>query len=473
MGPNAFKFVDLLKEMKQTYWQILPLCPTGYGNSPYAGLSAFAGNPNLISLDYLLEMKLLDDSDIANEYNFSTAKVEFQKVVKFKERALKLSFNKFQESDSFDLLFQKFENKSIFWLDNFTTYMALKLEYNEKPWIEWPKMYHQPNSEPVEEWKIKNPDKIKYQKFIQFIFDLQWSKLKKYANDNGIYIIGDLPLYVQHDSSDVWTQKKIFKLNENYETIYVAGVPPDGLSAIGQRWGNPVYSWEANKKDGFKWWMKRLNHCIEIYDLTRLDHFIGYERYWEINAKEPTAVKGQWLPGPRSDIFDKLLETQSYLPFISEDLGLVTEEVFQLRDKYNFPGMKIIQFAFSPDWDPNNTHLPHTYSNNSVAYTSTHDTDTLNSWFKSISDELVSQIKDYYPIDDNNSHFSFIRLIWGSSANTAIVQLQDLLNLDKTHRMNWPGTLSDNWEWRFTWDQISDTEIDFIKSITKLYGRSE
>ena len=474
-GPELYKFVDFLHTQKLNLWQILPLGPTGYADSPYQSFSAFAGNPMLISFEKLTEMNLLETSEYEPTKSFPDTHVDFGRIIEYKWKHLEIAFNEFQKDQLHDIKkeFNQFVDKHEFWLEDFSIFMSIKLENDLRAWIEWEKDLRFHESSSIEKWKKNHETEILFQKFTQFLFFRQWKEAKKYANQKDIQIIGDIPIFVAYDSVDVWAHPEYYQLDEERKLKYVAGVPPDYFSETGQRWGNPLYKWDEMKKEGYKWWIQRIKHCFEIVDILRIDHFRGFESYWQIPASEKTAKIGEWKPGPGIEIFRKFQQELGELAIIAENLGFITPEVENLLQDTGYPGMKILQFAFEEKDENNakNKFLPHNYDQNSIAYTGTHDNQTTRAWFNDLSKKVKNNILKYVNSDEKDIVGNLIRLIWSSVANMAVIPLQDLLRLDDSARMNTPGTTSDNWRWRFTWNQFNKEFSDELTSMSQLYGR--
>ncbi|MFX0051479.1 MAG: 4-alpha-glucanotransferase, partial [Candidatus Hermodarchaeota archaeon] len=475
LGPDLSKFIDFLAKSELRVWQILPLGPTGYGNSPYQCLSAFAGNPLLISPDKLIHINLLDDIKVPS---FSDLKVDFGKVIPFKRELLAQAYKNFSNitSSSLHERYQSFIAEQKYWLEDYSLFMAIK-EYNElKPWNLWGEQFKSHNSDSVIDWSKKHTDEIEFHKFVQFIFFLQWNEICVYAHQKNIKIMGDIPIFVAYDSSDVWSQPELFLLDNEGELEYVAGVPPDYFSKTGQRWGNPLYRWDIMRENGYQWWINRIRHSLSLVDYLRIDHFRGFEAYWCINAAEKTAVKGEWVPGPGIDLFKALKKELGTLPIIAEDLGVITPEVDELLKRTGFPGMKVLQFAFSSNQKKvhvEDRYLPHNFSYNSIVYTGTHDNETTAAWFKSAPRILKEYVLQYMNSNGDDFVGDFIRLAISSVSKISIIPIQDFLRLGNDGRMNLPGTETGNWEWRFTWDQLPDKISKEIALINKLYGRFE
>lgn len=472
LGDHAFRFVDWLESAGQSVWQILPLGPTSYGDSPYQTLSAFAGNPNLISLDKLVEDGLLTPEDLADTPDFPTDKVDYGWIIGFHDEKLSLAYQRFKATAQ-EKARKPFENwcrDNADWLNDFALFVTLKKKNNGRPWTEWDdegEALYQPAS--LAKARQQHADAIEEQRFRQWLFYTQWYALKYYANKKGIRIFGDIPIFVAHDSSDVWANKTEYFLDEKGHPTVVAGVPPDYFSATGQRWGNPLYRWNLMKANDYQWWISRMRAILQLVDYVRVDHFRGFEAYWEIPASEPTAIKGQWLPGPGEDFFKVLAAKFGALPIIAEDLGVITPGVEKLRDDFNLPGMKVLQFAWS---SPTNPFLPHNHTTNCVVYTGTHDNNTTIGWWLNETDDGTRHfVRKYLSRDIYEINWELMRVAMMSPAHTVIFPLQDLLNLGAEGRMNTPGVESGNWTWRFTEDMIPGDTHQRLSHLTWLYQR--
>lgn len=471
LGLEAYRFIDFLVESYQQYWQVLPLGPTGYGNSPYASYSAMAGNPLLISPEQLRDQGMLAEDDFANLPAFPIEKVDFEQVVKIKIPLLKRACENFKANAS--LLQQKefagFCETKAYWLDDYALFMALKDAHEGVSWYTWAEAKRQP--EAMERAQQQLQDEIFYYRYIQFEFFRQWSELKRYANMRGVQIIGDIPIYVAHDSSDVWAHPEIFCLDEETgEAAIMAGVPPDYFSETGQLWGNPVYNWEKLQQLDFKWWVQRFQAMLDYIDIIRIDHFRGFQAYWAVSRGETTAMNGNWIEAPGEALFQVLNDKLGKLPVLAEDLGVITPQVEALRDKFEFPGMKVLQFAFGGD--SGNPFLPFNYPRNCVVYTGTHDNDTTVGWFNQLSDYEKSAVLNYLGCTSPEGfHWDLIRLAFSSVGNQAIIPLQDVLGLGAA-RMNYPSKPEGNWEWRYHSDALTDELRSRLKTLTKTYGRA-
>lgn len=464
-GTEARVFIDFLKETGQTIWQILPLTPTGYGNSPYASYSAFAGNPYLIAPDILSEKGLLTKRETLKAELTSGVEVEYEKSFKAKDDLFKLASARFYKNldTSEKRKFNAFKKQNKFWLDDYALFMACGLDRGMQPWNTWDPLLAQRDPDAIKAALKKYKTEIAHQNWLQFEFSNQWSELKEYANDQGVRVIGDIPIFVDHNSADVWANPKYFEIDKKGNRKLVAGVPPDYFSKTGQLWGNPLYKWNVLEKDGFSWWVERFKHMFSICDAIRVDHFRGFDAYWEVKANEKTAENGRWVKGPGEKLFDTILENCGELPILAEDLGFVTEGVEKLRDKYNFPGMKIIQFAF--DSDSSNSFLPHNYPQNCVVYSGTHDNDTSIGWYTAAPEVEKHRARVYTRSTGNDINWEFIRLGMYSVADQAIFPLQDFMSLGTSHRSNIPGTSSDNWKWRYTEQMLSHVDKERIREL--------
>ncbi len=470
-GPGAYHFVDWLVVAGQKLWQILPLGPVGLGNSPYMGLSAFAGNPLLIDLAELERRGLLSSDDLATGKIFPEDHVDFGKVIPFRTKLLRLAAKNFFSRGSANdkAEFETFDDQNKSWLADYALFMALKGKHDGREWCEWDGDVAQRKPAAMTKARTELSEEIRFWKFTQWCFSRQWTALKRYANEKGIQIVGDIPIFTAYQSSDVWAHPELFYLDGQLRPTVVAGVPPDYFSATGQRWGNPLYRWDVMERDGFAWWIERIKNTLSMVDIVRIDHFRGFAAYWEIPAKEKTAVHGRWVDGPKEQLFSTVLLKLGKLPIIAEDLGLMTDDVVALRDRFNFPGMKVLQFAFAGD--PKNSFLPHNYAPNVVVYTGTHDNDTTIGWFKSATDRERAFVKKYIGTDGKEIHWDLIRLASQSVADMAIYPMQDVLGLGTQARMNLPGKSLGCWEWRFTWDDVGAIPAPRLYELTALFKR--
>lgn len=482
LGQAAYRFIDFLADSGQQIWQVLPLGPTGFGNSPYMSYSAFAGNHMLISPEVLKEKQLLSDEDLANSPDFPEDRVDFEKVIPLKMDWFETAYQNFRVNASEDLQrqFQRFCGREAYWLDDYALFMALKEKNNLASWHSWEPVEvrkHEPDALERERQELKQ--RINFHQFLQFEFFEQWFALKSYANRQGIQIMGDIPIYVAHDSADVWGHPELFFLNEETgETALMAGVPPDYFAPeTGQLWGNPVYNWEKLKEEKFKWWVQRFRAMLTYVNMIRIDHFRGFEAFWAVPQGETTAKNGKWIQGPGAEFFDVLNEQLAEMPIIAEDLGVITPEVEVLRDRYEFPGMKILQFAFEPN--PELHFLPYNYSSaNFVVYTGTHDNDTTVGWYERLPEPEKEKLWRYVTgksrseCDERQIHWEVIRLAWSTIANQAIAPLQDFLGLGNEARMNAPGKSEGNWSWRYKREDLTPEMCDRLKTMTEIYGRT-
>lgn len=474
MGAAAYQFIDLLLHTHQKIWQVLPLGPTGYGDSPYQCFSAFAGNPLLISPDLLLGEGLLHPDDVADYPHYSDTLIDYGAVISGKTTLLQRSFARFRNAPAAAHNdFAAFCGAESGWLGNFALFMALKAHNGGVVWSSWPAPLATREAVALAEASRELQAEVSFYAYCQWLFFRQWRALRSYANSRGVTIIGDAPIFVAYDSADVWSAPELFYLDEAGLPTVVAGVPPDYFSEDGQRWGNPLYRWDAHKAQNYSWWIARIKANIALYDLVRLDHFRGFAAYWEVPASEPTARVGQWVTGPGSDLFDALQRALGPLPIVAEDLGLITADVMTLRDRYNLPGMKILQFGFHGD--PKEAFLPHNYIPNCVVYTGTHDNDTTVGWYHSAPSHEQEYMCYYAGVTSQTVEpaWDLLRLAWSSVANTAIVPLQDLLSLPTEARMNYPGRLGGNWGWRFRFTDIPDAVLERLQIATVRFNRAE
>ncbi|MEO7672590.1 MAG: 4-alpha-glucanotransferase [Pyrinomonadaceae bacterium] len=479
LGPKAYEFIDFLVRAKQRYWQILSIGQTGYGNSPYSCYSAFAGNIYLISPQALVADGLLPESAAAEWHNSMYERVDYDRAIRFKLQLLRRSFEAFRETTDEVLIgeFHNFCEANGFWLEDYTLYRAISLANDHAHWTKWGDKLKHREPEALAAKRNELDDDVFAEKFYQFIFFRQWNTLKKYANENDVIIIGDIPIYVTDDSCDVWCNQDQFKLDENGKPAVVAGVPPDAFSRTGQLWGSPIYDWARMRDDGFRWWTDRVRFNLAMFDLVRIDHFIGLTRAWEVPAGDKTAVNGQWIPVPGRDLLLTLQYALGSLAVIAEDLGEVTPAVEDLRDSFGIPGMRILQFAFGSD--SKNPHMPHNYIQNSVVYTGTHDNETVVGWYKARKKQKRAQPLDitlehclnYLKSDGRNINWDFISAAIASVADIAIMPMQDILGLDNRSRMNTPATTKDNWSWRYKDSDLAEATASRLAELNKLYGR--
>lgn len=487
LGEAAYRFIDFLKETKQSLWQVLPLGPTGYGDSPYASFSSFAGNPLLISLDKLLEAGDLTPADLADVPDFPIDHIDFGWVIQWKTPLLVKAARNFLSGagKARQAEFEAFCAEQVHWLDDYALFMTVKEFFDRKAREEgvsgamwsnyWDKdiALHRPQA--VKRWQKSEAENITLWKVWQYYFFSQWQPLREYANEHDIKIIGDIPIFVAPDSVDVWANRELFYLDKEGQMTVVAGVPPDYFSETGQLWGNPLYNWKALAKQGYQWWIDRLQATLRQVDIIRVDHFRGFEAYWEVPAGEETAINGRWVKGPGAGFFETVKETLGDLPILAEDLGVITREVEALREQFGFPGMKVLQFAFDSKeaggLNATNPFLPHNHTYNSVVYTGTHDNDTTRGWYRERSEQEKDLIRRYLGRSDEDIVWDFIRLALASVARYTIIPFQDVLNLDSDARMNTPSTLGGNWDWRYRPEALSDWASGRLVEMVDLYGR--
>lgn len=483
LGPHAHRFADFLVECRQGAWQILPLGPPGPGNSPYQPFSAFAGNPLLVSLELLAEEKVLTASELRGGSRLPARRVDYEAVKKFKEPRLALAYERFSRNRPKGryAAYRRFCRRNAWWLDDFALFATLSSLHGGRPWTEWEKPLRLRDRAALDRWRRELASEIAREKFIQFEFFTEWRRLRARLNENDVKIIGDLPIFVAHNSADVWAHQELFDLDSRGRPRFVAGVPPDYFSATGQLWGNPLYRWEAMRRSGYRWWLDRLRWSLELFDLLRLDHFRGFENYWQVKAGSTTAVHGRWVPGPGAPFFARVREHLGRLPFIAEDLGILTEEVHALREKFALAGMRVLQFAFSGEAQENQ-YMPHNYTENCVAYTATHDNTTTIGWFTDLPSsfstlsrrELERQralARTYTGCDRCAPNWAFMRAVMTSVAGLVIVPLQDVIGLGSGARMNIPGSTGGNWEWRFCWGDLSRDIRRRLRQITEIAER--
>ncbi len=505
LGESAYSFIDFLQKSKQAIWQVLPLGPTSFGDSPYQSFSTFAGNPLLISPDLLLKEGYLNETDLENIPCFDENKVEYGRVITYKYELFKKAFTSFKKNATTEqkAKFSAFCKENEYWLTNYTLFISLKnyfinerknlfepselasfrketaglLSENEAmdyfygaAWCSWPKQLVAREQAAIEEYTQKLIDDIELNKFLQFEFFNQWSSVKAYANERDIEIIGDIPIFVAYDSSDVWAEKEQFKLNEKGYPTVVAGVPPDYFSATGQLWGNPTYNWSVHRKNGYGWWIKRIEKAFQLVDYLRIDHFRGFEANWAVPFGNKTAIEGKWLKGPGIELFNAVEKKLGEVKIIAEDLGVITEPVKKLRKDCGFPGMKILQFAFDSNWK--NTDLPHNYTEtNSIVYSGTHDNDTSIGWYHNAPEASKDKYRRYLNVSGENAAWDLIRLAYSSVAAFAIVPVQDLLQQDSDYRMNVPGVAVGNWQYRFKLEELSDNIANGLIYLGEIFNR--
>lgn len=466
---QAYEFVDFLENAGQSFWQILPLGPTGYGDSPYQSFSTFAGNPYYIDLEELIKKGWLTEEECeAYDFGGNDRYVDYEKIYRSRFKILKTAYQRSKIGDNKE--FQKFKAGNAMWLEDYALYMAVKNSFGGASWIEWDEEIKLRRPEAMKAYKEKFAEEIEFYQFQQFLFAAQWFALKAYANKKKISIIGDIPIYVAFDSADTWANPELFQLDGTCTPVGVAGCPPDSFSATGQLWGNPLYRWDYHKETGYEWWMRRIDYCYRLYDTVRIDHFRGFDEYYFIPYGDTTAEFGHWEKGPGYDIFKVMKEKIGKKPVIAEDLGFLTPSVIKLVQRTGYPGMKILQFAF--DSREESDYLPHNYSNNSVVYTGTHDNDTTMGWYRLLNRQDKGFAKRYLNIKTTKDiHWEFIRAALSSVADTAIIPIQDYLGLGTEARINTPSTLGENWKWRLKEGQLDAGLAERIRKMTKLYGR--
>lgn len=487
LGEYAYRFIDFLVEAKQTLWQVLPLGPTGYGDSPYASFSSFAGNPYLINLDQLVEAGDLSPADLAETPDFPLDKVDYGRLIEWKVPLLEKAARNFlaHAGDGRRADFEAFCTAQAHWLDDYALFMAVKEHFDAKAraanvfgamWSNyWDKDIALRRPEAEARWKKEKAEAIAIRKVWQYYFFRQWTALRQYANERGIKIIGDIPIFVAPDSVDVWANRDLFFLDEEGQPTVVAGVPPDYFSETGQLWGNPLYNWEVMAAQGYRWWINRIKATLQQVDIIRIDHFRGFEAYWEVPAGAKTAIKGRWVKAPGMELFQTVARALGELPILAEDLGVITPEVVALREHFGFPGMKILQFAFDAKeaggLNPTNAFLPHNHTFRSVVYTGTHDNDTTRGWYRERTPEEKDLIRRYLARPDDDIVWDFIRMAMASVACYAIIPFQDVLNLDSDARMNTPAILGGNWAWRFRAEALNPWGSTRLRELVDLYGR--
>ncbi len=476
MGPAAFRFADFLSEAGQSVWQVLPLTPTtrGSADSPYVSTSAFAGNPLLISPELMVRDGLLEEGELDPYPGTNDSPVDYATAAAFRERLFDRAYARFAaRAPGDDVRYKEFCVSNAAWLEDFALFTALCDHFEYRAWSEWPREIRDREPDALRDAGGRLRDRVEREKFLQSIFFRQWGGLKSYCNEKGIRIFGDVPIYVDFQSADLWADPQLFQLDHERRPSVVAGVPPDYFSETGQRWGNPLYDWEALRATGYDWWMKRMGHNLGLFDLVRLDHFRGFVAFWEIPASEELAVNGQWIEAPADDFFRVLYERFPGAPIIAEDLGVITPDVREIMDRFGMPGMKVLLFAFGEDL-PTNAYAPHNHVSNCVLYTGTHDNNTVRGWFEGEASEAEKRrLSDYVgrPVTAGEVHWDLIRLAQRSVASLVIVPMQDVLGLGGGARMNLPATTEGNWQWRLRADQIDAAPAQRLRSMAEIYGR--
>jgi 4-alpha-glucanotransferase len=466
LGANAYLFVDWLSGAAQRYWQVLPLGEIGPGNSPYMSSSAFAGNVLLIDLCELSHQGWLAEKDLEPHPGFRSDRVDYALQGPFRLERLRKAARHFfaQGSEAMRNAYTEFCLKECEWLEDYARFMTIAEQQEWRDWNRWPAPLANRDAQALVLLDALHGEKIAFWKFCQWCFARQWVQLKRYANERDVKLIGDVPIFVAYQSADVWAHRELFALDESGSPQVVAGVPPDYFSATGQLWGNPLYRWDVHEETGYAWWIMRLQHALDSFDQVRIDHFRGFAGYWEIPAGEQTAVNGRWMPGPGARLFEAFEKEFPDLPIIAEDLGVITQDVAELRDRFGMPGMRILQFAFGEDMS--NPFLPHNYIPNTVAYTGTHDNDTMIGWWDSQPDHMKEAVKRYLGKDEIEVPWDMMAALSASIANTVIFPMQDVLCLSGEHRMNYPGSVTGNWEWRFSWEQVQPWQTIRLAKIT-------
>jgi 4-alpha-glucanotransferase len=471
IGNQAEKWLDWMASAGMRLWQFLPLGPTGYGDSPYQSFSAFAGNPNLIDLEVLVDQGVLDAADLDPIPDWPAA-IDFGRFMAWKNPILNLAAERFKQRadpsriDSYD----EFVEQQSDWLEDYALFRSLKEAHAGAVWTRWPDEFARREPAALERARAELASVIERERILQFIFRSQWNAVRERASELGITLIGDMPIFVAHDSADVWSHRGLFRLDSNGMPVVVAGVPPDYFSATGQRWGNPLYDWEVMERNGYAWWVGRLGSALELTDVVRLDHFRGFAAYWEIPAEEETAVNGRWVEGPGRDLLDRLFLQLGRLPLLAEDLGVITPDVEELRDEFNLPGMRVLQFGLEAD--PDNPYLPHNYIGNCIAYTGTHDNDTSAGWYQNSTQEIKDFCLRYLRSDGTQIVRDMMRSIWASSAGWVVVPMQDPLELGSETRMNTPGQAGNSWSWRLQKSALTGDLAQELSDMNWLYGRT-
>ena len=472
LGANAYFFVDWLASAEQACWQVLPLGETGPGNSPYMSASAFAGSVLLIDLQELANQGWLSAEDMIPLAEFSHDRVDYELQKIFRLERLHRAAQRFfaDNNESLHSAYSDFCMTERAWLDAYALFKTISVQQQGRNWNQWPAALADRDVEALRSLEVESAEQVNFWKFCQWCFARQWMQLKQYANERGVQLIGDVPIFVAYQSADVWAHPELFELDESGNPIAVAGVPPDYFSETGQLWGNPLYRWDIHENTGYAWWIQRLQYALHNFDRVRIDHFRGFDSYWEVPADETTAINGRWVPGPGAKLFEAFKQAFADLPVIAEDLGVITDEVVALRDQFNLPGMRILQFAFGED--ESNHFLPHNYIANTVAYTGTHDNDTMLGWWEATSEEVKTFVRHYLGCEEIDVPWDMMAALSASVANTVIFPMQDILCLPGEYRMNLPGSAEGNWEWRFSWDQVQPWQTIKLSDMTVLNERS-
>ena len=470
LGPEAYHFVDWLVSAGQSIWQVLPTTPIGPGDSPYQSVSAFAGSPLLVALEPLIAKGWLA-APVLPKSGFVAAQVDYAHVVPWRLAQLRAASEGYFDKGATEerVAFSAWCEQHAHWLDDYVLFMALERAHDGAPWWQWPAALRRRDPAALARARRKLATEIRHWQFVQWCFDTQWTALKAYANDRGVFLMGDLPIFIAHHSADCWARPDLYTLDAHFQPTVVAGVPPDAFTAEGQRWGNPLYRWDRMAAEDYAWWVARVRRALTQADAFRIDHFRGFAAYWEVPATSPTAIDGRWVPGPGKAVFDALAQALGPLPIVAEDLGVITPDVVALRDGCGFPGMRILQFAFGDD--ARNVYLPHHHTPASVVYTGTHDNNTSRGWWGSIGEAERSYAGSYLAATAKDVHWAMIRAALNSVANTAIVPMQDVLGLDGHHRMNLPGSATGNWRWRFDWSMVGAEPARVLGLLTAASGR--
>ncbi|OYP33933.1 4-alpha-glucanotransferase [Rhodopirellula sp. MGV] len=477
LGPEAFRFVDFLASAEQSVWQILPLTVTSSltGNSPYSSLSAFALNPLLVSPEILLREGLTTQEHVEYIYAQESGPAHFRRVKMLKEALLMQAFENFQKTNAFTAEFEAFQQESSGWLEDYVRFVVLKQVFGGEIWCSWPEPFRYRDEKEMQRFAKLYEHDLMYHRFVQFIVWKQWQSVRDYCHQKGVQVMGDLPIYVETDSADVWSSPECFKLDKKFRPEWVAGVPPDYFSETGQLWGNPVYRWDVLKQQNFRWWIDRFKHNIKLYDEIRIDHFRGLVQYWEVPAGEKTAINGHWADVPVQDFLKTVFSEIDSKRFVAEDLGTITDDVYEVMDQYGLGGMKVLMFGFGDDLEKH-PYLPHNYAENSVAYTGTHDNNTAVGWFKNeMTAHEAGNLNQYvgHEVTADSVAWDLIKLIWESPSHVAIAPVQDLLSYDETARMNIPGVGSECWRWRCPYLAFSDELSDRLRELTVAAGRGK
>ncbi len=468
LGPGAYRFVDWLHEAKQRLWQVLPLGPTGYGDSPYQSFSAFAGNPYLISPERLVDEGLLDEASFADVPDFPTERVDYGAVTEWKMALLRRAFGNFQQQSN-HTGFDRWVEENRAWLEEYVLFIALKAHFGGGSWTGWPEEVRARDGATLGRYRDELAEEMQFERFLQFQFYQQWITLRAYAYSRDVAIVGDIPIFIAHDSADAWANRELFYINEDGSLQLQAGVPPDYFSETGQLWGNPLYRWDVMEANGYDWWVKRFHSLLNLVDVVRLDHFRGFEASWAVPGEAQTAIHGEWRPGAGSKLFQVLHATLGPLPIIAENLGVITPPVEAMRVEFDYPGMRILQFAFTGDAD--SEFLPHSYVQNTVAYTGTHDNDTTLGWYESLDEAMRQRVFDYFDTSESQVVRAMVRAIIASVADTAIAPIQDIFEVGAEGRINLPGRLGGNWQWRATADQFTRERAAWLAHLSSIYGR--